>query len=587
MLSLLFGVAVVSAAFAILQAKAEVHALKEEIERQAVVLVESQQRAVTQLIESDSRTGLQSLADQFHDRSRLAGMAVYDAGGQTLAITPALAARLTATPEAVARALRTRQAQGVFLTLGDAPVHVLALPLADGERLLGAISVVHEAAFIGSPVWRHALTSAAQTLVIVMVTLLIIRWSLGKPLQRMAQWLGELRTGNSPAGTKPPSDDVLGPLTSEVTHLATSLTAARAAAEEEARLRDASLSVWTAERLRISMQAKLNGSRLFAVSNREPYEHRRQGGSLTWSVPASGLVTALEPVLRASDGTWIAQGTGAADREAADDEGRLRVPPDQPQYTLRRVWLSKAEEQGFYYGFANEGIWPLCHIAHTRPAFRTDDWAHYQGVNRKFNTVVVDEMDGEKAPLVLVQDYHFALLPRMIKERRPDARVAIFWHIPWPNPEAFGICPWQHELLDGMLGADLIGFHIQAHCNNFLQTVDRTLESRIDWEHFAVNRNRHLTMVRPFPISVASNGESTESPSEDRESAAAGAGFQAGVSRCRGGQDRLHQGDTGASARHRTAARPVSRVPGAVHVCADRRAQPHAHPALSGFGGRG
>jgi len=338
------------------------------------------------------------------------------------------------------------------------------------------------------------------------MTLLIVRWSLGKPLRHMAQWLQDLRTGNASPSGQPPDEEIFGPLTSEVTRFAVSLNNARAAAEEEARLRDAASSQWTAERLRISMQAKLKGSRLFAVSNREPYEHSRQGNSITWKVPPSGLVTALEPVLRASDGTWIAQGTGEADKETADELGRLRVPPDHPQYTLRRVWLSKEEEEGFYFGFANEGIWPLCHIAHTRPVFRSEDWEHYRAVNRKFAAVLLDEMSGESEPIVLVQDYHFALLPRMIKERRPDARVAIFWHIPWPNAEAFGICPWQRDLLDGMLGADLIGFHIQAHCNNFLQTVDRALESRIDWEHFAVNRHAHLTTVRPFPISVAVNG---------------------------------------------------------------------------------
>ena len=170
---------------------------------------------------------------------------------------------------------------------------------------------------------------------------------------------------------------------------------------------------------------------------------------------------------------------------------------------LRRVWLSKEEEDGFYFGFANEGLWPLCHIAHTRPIFRSEDWAQYQAVNQKFADALLEEIERGNDPVVLVQDYHFALLPQMIKKQRPDARMAIFWHIPWPNPEAFGICPWQRELLDGMLGADLIGFHIQAHCNNFLETVDRALESRIDWENFAVNRRDHCTVVRPFPISVA------------------------------------------------------------------------------------
>jgi trehalose 6-phosphate synthase len=323
----------------------------------------------------------------------------------------------------------------------------------------------------------------------------------------MAHWLRDLRTGRTSAEGEPPREEIFGPLAMEVTQLATSLNAARAAAQEEARLRDAGESLWTPERLRVSVRSKLNGSRLFVVSNREPYEHVRRGNSVVCTVPASGLVTALEPVLRACDGTWVAQGTGDADRETTDERDRLRVPPDQPAYTLRRVWLSKEEDAGFYFGFANEGLWPLCHIAHTRPNFDAADWEHYQSVNRKFANAVVKEMEGERNPVVLAQDYHFALLPRMIKEQRPDARIAIFWHIPWPNPEAFGICPWQRELLDGMLGADLIGFHVQAHCNNFLKTVDGALESRIDWEHFAVSRRDHLTAVRPFPISVAFNGE--------------------------------------------------------------------------------
>jgi trehalose 6-phosphate synthase len=217
----------------------------------------------------------------------------------------------------------------------------------------------------------------------------------------------------------------------------------------------------------------------------------------------------MEPILRACDGVWVAQATGDADHETVDGNGCVRVPPDHPQYSLRRVWLTEEEENGFYFGFANEGLWPLCHIAHTRPTFRIEDWEHYQTVNRKFAEAVLEEIEQEENPVVLVQDYHFALLPRLIKEVRPDSRVAIFWHIPWPNPEAFGICPWRGELLDGLLGADLIGFHIQAHCNNFLDTVDRTLECRIEREHFAVTRTGHQTRVRAFPISVAADPPDT------------------------------------------------------------------------------
>ena len=196
-------------------------------------------------------------------------------------------------------------------------------------------------------------------------------------------------------------------------------------------------------------------------------------------------------------------GSGNAEDPAAVDEfDRLRVPPDDPRYTLRRVWLSSDEESGYYDGFSNEGLWPLCHIAHTRPIFRASDWEAYQRVNERFAAALVEEMEGSTSPIVFVQDYHFALLPRLIKAARPDARVAIFWHIPWPNPEAFGICPWQTELLDGLLGADLIGFHIPLHCNNFLGTVDRVLESRTDREHMTVRRSGHTSTVRPYPISV-------------------------------------------------------------------------------------
>jgi trehalose 6-phosphate synthase len=373
--------------------------------------------------------------------------------------------------------------------------------------LTGALAIFHDAAYIRlqtDSLWRQALWGVGvQTALIVSITLLTIRWGVGRPLRKMAQWLHAMRVGDKSETPELETRGDFGPLTHEVTRLASSLAAARAAAEEEARLRDSAQATWTTERLRIFVNGRLDGNRLFVVSNREPYEHLHGAQGLECRRPASGLVSALEPVLRACDGTWVAQGTGDADRETVDAFDRVRVPPDQEQYTLRRVWLSKEEEHGFYLGFSNEGLWPLCHIAHTRPLFRSADWEHYREVNGRFAEVVLEEIAGETHPVVLVQDYHFALLPRLIKQRRPDARVAIFWHIPWPNPEAFGICPWQSELLEGLLGADLIGFHIQAHCNNFLDTVDRTLETRIQREHSTVNRNGHHTVVQPYPISVS------------------------------------------------------------------------------------
>jgi trehalose-6-phosphate synthase len=282
------------------------------------------------------------------------------------------------------------------------------------------------------------------------------------------------------------------------------LSSARAAAHEEAQLRESQLSQWTAQRLRVSLQTKLQGDSLYVVSNREPYMHVfDEKHEVRVLVPASGVVTALEPVLQACQGTWVANGSANADREVVDEHDRLPVPPQRPTYTLRRVWLSAEEERGYYEGFSNEGLWPLCHIAHTRPLFRPVDWMYYQRINRRFADAVLTEMENVKSPVLLVQDYHFALLPKMVKEARPDVRVAMFWHIPWPNAEAFGICPWQRELVEGLLGADLVGFHIQTHCNNFLQTVDRAVEALTDWDRFEVSRKGHITRVRPYPISVA------------------------------------------------------------------------------------
>ncbi len=333
--------------------------------------------------------------------------------------------------------------------------------------------------------------------------ILAIHWIVVRPLLKMAQWMKHLRLGGATDDRLLPKNGLFGPLGQEITHLARSLLTARSAAEEEARLRNASESRWTPVRLKEHVTAVLRGRPIVVVSNREPYLHVRQGRQIQWHVPPGGLVTAMEPVLRACGGTWVAHGSGDADRETADSQGRLRVPPDAPQYTLRRVWLEPHEEQGYYYGFANEGLWPLCHIAHTRPTFRASDWTQYARVNAKFAEAALEEIANLEEPYLLIQDYHSALLPRLIKERRPDARIALFWHIPWPNPEAFGICPWGRELLHGMLGADLIGFHTQFHCNNFLDTVDRMLESRIDWERFTINRADHTTWVKPFPISIA------------------------------------------------------------------------------------
>ena len=261
---------------------------------------------------------------------------------------------------------------------------------------------------------------------------------------------------------------------------------------------------------------QLRDTQMIVVGNREPYIHLRRvrephwwqrllgskpSEDITWIRPASGVVTALDPIMRACGGTWVAHGSGTADAEVVDTHGRVRVPPDRPAYTLRRVWLTEAEEEGYYYGAANNAIWPLCHIAYARPEFNDSDWETYSRVNRRFAEAVLDEV-GARPAIVFIQDYHFALLPRFIKDARPDLVVCQFWHIPWPNPETFRVCPWAEPILHGLLGNDLLSFHIQFHCNNFLETVERTLEARVDYEHFAVVRGGHPTLVKPFAISI-------------------------------------------------------------------------------------
>lgn len=257
----------------------------------------------------------------------------------------------------------------------------------------------------------------------------------------------------------------------------------------------------TRETLQQVIRRTLRDRRVVVVSNREPYIHTYQNGQVRVQRPASGLTVALDPVMRATGGVWVAHGSGDADSRVTDAQNRVRVPPDRPAYTLKRVWLTKGQEEGYYYGFANSALWPLCHIAYRRPLFRQSDWESYRDVNQLFAEAVVEEVGQERA-FVFIQDYHLALLPRLVKERCPRAVVGHFWHIPWPNPEVFRVCPWRTELLEGLLGSDMLGFHVRYHCNNFIDTVDRELEARCDQEITAIVYGGATTKIRSFPISA-------------------------------------------------------------------------------------
>jgi trehalose-6-phosphate synthase len=266
------------------------------------------------------------------------------------------------------------------------------------------------------------------------------------------------------------------------------------------------------------VQDKLRDYLFVAVSNREPYIHSRVGDHITCQIPASGLTIALDPIMQACGGTWIAYGSGNADREVVDQSNKVGVPPDNPRYSLKRVWLTEEEERGYYYGFSNEALWPLCHIVYNRPIFRESDWNVYKKVNQIFADNVLEEV-GDRKAFVFIQDYQLSLVAKYIKAGNPGGNIitAQFWHIPWPNPEAFRICPWQKEILEGLLSNDLLGFHIRYNCNNFMDTVDRSLESRIDRDRYEVHYNGHATAVRPFPISVDFERFSSWAQNEDIE----------------------------------------------------------------------
>jgi trehalose 6-phosphate synthase len=308
-------------------------------------------------------------------------------------------------------------------------------------------------------------------------------------------------------------EGLLRPMTStpEMATLAAEIRTRMHDLEDEYRRAQGPQANWDPGRLRALLRTQLQGDQVIVVSNREPYIHENSPSGVVIRRPASGLVTAVEPVMRACSGTWIAHGSGSADRTVVDRHDRVGVPPRRNEYVLRRIWLSPEEERGYYYGFANEGMWPLCHVAHVRPVFRESDWEYYRKVNQRFADAVVAEARGED-PVVLVQDYHFALLPAMIRARLPRATILTFWHIPWPNPESFGICPWRREILEGMLGSTILGFHTRFHCKNFIETIDRFLEARIEHEHSIISFKSEETLVESYPISI-------EWPSEEERSA--------------------------------------------------------------------
>ena len=464
------------------------------------------------------------LTDSIVGKYNLGGIAIYHNADSVQTFNAETGKYLKASTDYIVQAISADSSMSNTIKVDGREVHEYIRIIDQAEMPAKAVVFYAEAAYIKNiinSIWlRNFLRWFLQALVISVVTLLIVKWGILNPLNKVVEWVKAARAGNVDQLKKQPPSPFFAPLYREISGIAQAMYEAKAVAQEEARLRTTAESIWTPERLNEEMKLLLQDKKLVVISNREPYMHIRAGREIKCIMPASGMVTALEPILKACGGLWIASGSGDADRETVDENDKILVPPYEEKYTLRRVWLTKEQENHFYYGFSNEGLWPLCHIAHTRPTFRIEDWKYYKEVNEIFAKGVLEEIKNEEEPFILVQDYHFALLPLMIKQERPDARVAIFWHIPWPNAESFGICPWQRELLSGMLGADLIGFHTQYHCNNFLETVNDSLESRVLWENFSVKIGNHFTMVKPFPISIAFTLKDHEQTNSERLSPA-------------------------------------------------------------------
>jgi len=423
---------------------------------------------------------------------RLQSMALCDPGGTMIA-------RSAQFPESVG--CRPSAGDERVLRLLQGVLHATRVPvrLDAAGGATHSMVVLHDMSFIelrsSETRWYAMATFAVLALVVALVTVAVAHlswrgWVRG--VRAMLTGEGLLRPFAEGAGN---IDKALLPLEAEVRSLFRRL--------ERQRASDTGASEgWSPQRLRSVLQSQYAGDEIIVVSNRQPYSHERRGDEIVVAQPASGLVTALEPVLRAASGTWIAHGSGSADAEASDSEGRVQVPPDRPAYTLRRIWLTQEQVKGYYEGFANEGLWPLCHIAHVRPVFRADDWRHFVDVSQRFADAVVKSAK-RPDPLVLVQDYHMPLVPQMIRDRLPQATVVTFWHIPWPMSETFGICPWREEILEGLLGSHIVGFQTPSHCRNFIDAVDTFLEARIEHEDMTIHRGGQLTRVAPYPISIA------------------------------------------------------------------------------------
>lgn len=459
-----------------------------DVQLRAALVMKSMEEPISRLVADADFGALERYLQRVTTDERLLGVAVCAADGSTLVATARLPSGIACPgPSAVA----PPEAELVTTPAGSVQVSRFAV---QGDGPAATMLIAHDLSFADrrrSTVRDYLLALIAVGAVVLALLFVTAAW------WSIRRWSGtlisDIRSRRFLEDAKSPPSSL--PILSQVRQVMREL-------EQSQRLEIEYQENWTPAALQQVVREHLRSAEILVVSNREPYIHNHDAnGVRRVQVPASGMVTALEPVVRACSGTWIAHGSGSADREVVDGRDGVAVPPDAPAYRLRRVWLTPEQEQGYYYGLANEGLWPLCHLAYVRPEFRESDWEQYAAVNQRFAAVVAEEAK-TRSPVVLIQDYHFALLPAAIRQRRADATIVMFWHIPWPSAETFGVCPWKREILHGMLQADILGFHTRWHCQNFLATVDRYVECQIDHEHMTVTVQGHVCQVAAYPISI-------------------------------------------------------------------------------------
>ena len=505
-LSIILAVGLVAFGFTFYQIASERTKLNSELEMRVIQVADELSEGNIFFYEEINHRNIEHFLDSINSKYDLLGIVIYY-NNDSIISNASANGFIDQSLDYISQSIAADTAIGTFISVKGKSIYQYIKLVKREDVSNNAIIFYTDAEYIDniiSSIWlRNFLRWFFQALLVSLITIIIIRWGIFNPIDKIVDWIKAARIGNIEELKEQPPATFLAPLHKEIMQIARAMHEAQAKAEEEARLRTSGEAVWTPERLKVEMENILQNKKMIVVSNREPYMHIHEGKEIKCIVPASGMITAMEPILKACGGLWIASGTGDADKETVDKNDKIQVPPEDPKYTLKRLWQTKEEEDHFYYGFSNEGLWPLCHIAHTRPTFRKKDWHYYKKVNEDFAKAVLEEIGDEEQPFILIQDYHFALLPELIKKEKPHAKVAIFWHIPWPNPESFGICPWQREILQGMLGADLIGFHTQYHCNHFLETVNSVLEARVSWDNFSVKKGGQTTYVKPFPISIA------------------------------------------------------------------------------------